>query len=833
VLLSARGPDALRALAGRLARHLADHPDLPPEAVAATLATGRARFDHRLATAAATTGELSRTLEAFARGDTAPGLLTGHGRQRPRLAFLFSGQGGQRPALGRALHATEPLFRRALEEAVAALEPHLDRPLLPLLLEDDPDTARLLDHTTYTQPVLFALQVALAQLWRSWGLEPDAVLGHSSGEIAAAWATGTLSLEDAAALVAHRARLLGDLPPDGSTPNESPLDESRLDELEAVARGLDHRPPRIPLVSTLLARPLELRDLGPAYWRRQARETVRFAPALAALQGLDLRAFLEIGPTPDLVAPGRRDAGGPGGGGDDRLWLPSLRPGHDDRRALVDALVRLLAAGAPFHGQTFFHHPPRRLHLPTYPFEGERFWIDPPITAPVERRPGEAATGHPLLGRRLRSPLPVVQFETELSVARLPLVRDHRIHGLPWVNFVIYLEMGLAAAARELGGGPLTLEEVAVRQGLVLPAEGGRTVQLVLDPPDGDTVAWRVFSLGETPGTDGPGPRWTLHARGRARRTGATDPARRDPPVLVRERCGETVDPEAFYQDLAAHGGRLGLACRRLAALWRRDGEALGLLTPVAGDPAADPAHHLPLSAVDASFQLISAALPAGSPRDLLLIGLERLRVHGRLPDGAMWARAVLREDPGEKAGAGTADLELLDEEGRVWVELQGARVERVGLATETRAAGADAATPHPASLPGTALAAVLATTGVERPARLEGYLREALSHSLGLPAERIDPQAPLLGLLDSLMAVELQTRIRGDLGVELPVAAFFDGTHLRQVAERLHLALGGPELDDTALARLLDEVDALSDAEAEALLAGYPPGTGSPEGDG
>src|SRR6185369_8974798 len=179
-------------------------------------ATGRSHLSHRLAAVANSGEELRGRLEAFAAGAEAPGVRSGRsrGRRRPRIAFLFTGQPAQYPGMGRGLFAAEPVFRRAIEECDEGLRPWLDQPLLSLLDPSEGAVAAL-DDTACAQPALFALEIALARLWRSWGIEPDAVLGHSAGECAAACVAGALDLADGLRLIAERGRSMGALPPGG------------------------------------------------------------------------------------------------------------------------------------------------------------------------------------------------------------------------------------------------------------------------------------------------------------------------------------------------------------------------------------------------------------------------------------------------------------------------------------------------------------------------------------------------------------------------------------------------------------------------------------------
>ena len=432
--LSARTGSALRVLAGRFADHLGAAPDLPLADVAFSAATGRAQLGERLAVVAGSTEQARAALAEFAGGGNPAGVIVGKAARagRPKVAFLFSGQGAQYPGMGRELYAAEPVFARALEGCAEVLDGLLDRPLLELLFAAEP--GGLLDQTCYTQPALVALEIALAELWKSWGVAPDAVLGHSVGEFAAAQVAGVLSVEDALALVAARGRLMGSLQAGGamaavfadaptvagvvarcggvvgiaalngpaetvvsgeqaaveavlaelaergvrgqrlvvSAAFHSPLVEPILGPLKQAFAGVGFGSPRIPVIANRtgqVAAAAELAD--PEAWCEQARGAVRFAEGMETLRELGCSVFVELGPGAALSGLGRRCvAEAP-----DLGWLPSLRRGRDDTAQMLESMGALWCRGVPVAWDHLAGHS-RKIALPTSPFERERFWIE-------------------------------------------------------------------------------------------------------------------------------------------------------------------------------------------------------------------------------------------------------------------------------------------------------------------------------------------------------------------------------------------------------------------------------------------------------------------------
>ncbi|WP_043711590.1 hybrid non-ribosomal peptide synthetase/type I polyketide synthase [Corallococcus macrosporus] len=439
--LSARSDAALRRMARQYQEHLS-LPDAPALAeVCFTANTGRNVWPHRLALTAASNAELASRLESFANGHATPGAHHGEVRRgaTPRIIFLYPGQGTQYPGMGRQLFDSAPVFREALERCDELLRPHLDVPLLSVLFPTSDATAQLIHQTRYTQPALFALGHALTELWRSWGVTPDAVLGHSVGEFTAAHAAGALGLEEALALLATRGRLIQALPQSGamaailadeatvraalegerlldvaaingprhvvisgerdallrvttslqaqgvesrpltvSHAFHSPLLEPMLDGFEQVARVLPARAPHLPLISNLTGERLTQAP-DAAYWRRHARAPVQFFKSLQTLTHAGPALFIELGPHDTLLGMAKRCAPDSAS-----LWLPSLRRQHDAWETLLGGLGALHTRGVSISWSAVeAPHSRRRVPLPTYPFERQTYLLDSTLPSPA------------------------------------------------------------------------------------------------------------------------------------------------------------------------------------------------------------------------------------------------------------------------------------------------------------------------------------------------------------------------------------------------------------------------------------------------------------------
>ncbi len=439
-VLSARSAEALPAQAERLLAWLDAHPDLDPVDVGYSLATTRALLPHRAVVVGTGRDELRSGLHALVGADGAGHVLRGVARPAGRLAFMFTGQGAQRPGMGREWYRAFPAFAAAFDDVVTALDPHLSRPLRDVAFAE-PGTAEaaLLDQTEFTQAALFAVEVALYRLVTGWGLRPQYLLGHSIGELAAAHVAGVLSLPDAAALVAARGRLMQALPDGGAMVSvrasrdevaghigervslaavngpesvvlsgdepavlaaagqlatagrqtrrlrvshafHSARMDAMLDDFRAVAAGLTYAKPTIPIVSNVTGEVIadgEITD--PEHWVRHVRSTVRFADGIRTLHEAGVATFLELGPDAPLTAMARDCLAGMDPAG----FVPAARRDRPESATLLLAVAAVdLRGGGVDWSALFDSEPvgggPRRVDLPTYAFRHQRFWPPPP-----------------------------------------------------------------------------------------------------------------------------------------------------------------------------------------------------------------------------------------------------------------------------------------------------------------------------------------------------------------------------------------------------------------------------------------------------------------------
>lgn len=586
--LSAKTEQALIELRARYRLYLSENRQAPLSDIAFTTNTGRSHYDCRLAVVGESIAEVCEKLD----DNSCELVQTSRGRidseKPPITGFLFTGQGAQYAQMARQLYDTEPEFRRTLERCDELLRPHLEQPLLTVLYSDS-DSHSLLDRTDYTQPALFAVEYALAELWRSWGIEPSWVMGHSVGEYVAACVAGVFSLEDGLRLVAERGRLMNALPLGGrmvavftdpdqvaeavkpfashvaiaalNTPQHvvisgaskqvqviveqfqkenihcrglqvshafhSPLIEPALESLERYVGELPLQPPRIGFISNLSGSPANDELTTAAYWRDHSRYPVHFAKGITMMEQMGCNVFIEIGPHAVLTRFGQETLPD-----QDTLWLPSLRRNESNWHSLSGAVGKLYVRGMNIDWAAFNRDRQCQLvRVPTYPFQRERYWIEDASgettdMALAPRRDDSAV--NPMLGQRLRLPgSDEIRFETHYSRVSPGYLQDHRLFDMLVVPGASHVAMILQAAESTFGQCACRFEELVFVRPILLSEDSARCVQLVFSANSQENG--RSFQLmSAATGKDAlDAAAWAEHMTGRGKVLADDDPRAR------------------------------------------------------------------------------------------------------------------------------------------------------------------------------------------------------------------------------------------------------------------------------------------------------------------
>ncbi|MGA5732029.1 type I polyketide synthase [Streptomyces seoulensis] len=707
-LLSAKSEAALQAQAGRLRDWLATHPEADDADVAAALLTGRAQLARRGAVLGADRAALLAGLTALAEGAESPQLVSG-AAATGGTAFLFTGQGAQRVGMGEGLAAAFPVFAAALDEICAEFDALLGVSLREVMSgrADDTGHGAPLDRTEYTQPALFAFEVAMYRLLESFGVTPDVVVGHSIGELAAAYVAGVWSRADACRLVAARGRLMGALPTGGAmlaaaVPEEralhllatgplslaavngptavvfsggaaaiaaleerlkgegvrtnrltvshafhSSLMEPMLAAYEEVAGSVAYREPRMDVCSTVSGAPAGPELLTPQYWVRQVREAVRFAPAVRSLADAGVGRFVEVGPDAVLAALTRHTLNDEGA--QRSLVEAASRRGVDEAGQFLRLLGAAHCSGVTVDWSPLSPAGPvTHLDLPVYAFQHRRYWVQPEDGALGDLgRAGLSTLDHPML--RVAAPLAgrdAWLFSGRLSTTDQPWTADHTAFGsmlLPGTGFV-----ELAAAAGSRLDLPV-VDELVLEAPLVFDGTAAVDVQVSVTEPD-HTGRRRLSvhsraATGTAPSHPGE-PDWTLHATGVLAPADGVTPAWTDPDWPPAD--GEPIDGTRLYDRLADLGFGYGPTFQGVRAAWSSGDDVFAEVSldgNTAGRATAFGVHPALLDAIfHAAIDVLADDLPDG--RLPLPFSFGGVRVYRR---GASAVRArIIRSGSGK-----------------------------------------------------------------------------------------------------------------------------------------------------------------------------------------
>lgn len=810
LLISARSESSLRVLAGRWAAWLDNHREVRWADVVATAARHRTHFAVRSGVVADSPAEAAAQLRALAAGQ-APRDIAHAAPGEGALAVIFTGQGSQRPGMGKELAETHPEFRDRLAEVLAALDVHLERPLATILWgPSDGAHSQLLGQTAYTQPALFALEVALFRQWAAWGLKPEYVAGHSVGELAAAHVAGILSLEDAAKLVCARGRLMqdcerggamvsldaseaevqetlatvagriaiaglngprqtvvsGDEAPvlalaeafrargcrvrrlDVSHAFHSPHMDAMLQPFARVAKECTYRTPCISFVSTLTGT-ARADVLTPAYWVRQARDAVRFADAMATLERAGVRRFLECGPAGVLSSLGAACL-------PQATFVPSLRGDGSEARALADAAVALYAAGESLEPAAR-SAPGSLLDLPTYAFQRERYWCAAARRLDARR----VDVGHAWFDAvtELADGGSTV-LSGQISLEALPWLADHVVHGTVIVPGAVLLDLALASGAAV---GATSLAELT----LVSPVSPEEPQALQIQVMGPDAQGRRSFSLFCRPLEREAA--WTQHGAG----SFAAPPpvpshpfaeAAHAPPASSRK-----LEVGALREGLARRGLAYGPAFSGLQELYV-DAEQQVAWARVVWPEALrdeDTRYGVHPALLDAAFHTLMALVDAEQGDVMLPISFSEVVLHSIAPR-ELRVRVALQasEEP-------RAQLLVFDRHGRPVLTIGTIRLRRAG-AEQLRSLRRRSSAPlyrvafhQPAALPLSAAgrdAVVIAPPGSRLAGALGGERTDAAGLWAALTAGR---DAPTHVVLDATTSLALDGAAAGESLVE------------------------------------------------------------------
>ncbi|MBF0288094.1 MAG: type I polyketide synthase [SAR324 cluster bacterium] len=744
--LSAKTEESLRQLAANYKDYLTKKPECNPGDLCFTANTYRSRFNHRLSVVSPSCADLQEQLALFSESREVKRSFQGpfHSLNQPKIAFLFTGQGSQYLDMGRQLYETQSTFRQTMDQCDKILKPYLEKSLLEVLYPESQSSTQHfdLDETAYTQPALFALEYALFELWKSWGIKPTAVMGHSVGEYVAACAAGVFSLEDGLKLIAERGRLMQSLPRDGGMaavlaeeslvlgiiepyskkvsiagvngPNNvvisgdrqtveqlcsefekkqietkplnvshafhSPLMDPILSEFEKAAQHISYSLPRLRLISNLTGSLISEEVTTPKYWVQHIRQPVRFTAGIEELHQQGYKVFVEVGPKPVLLGMARYCLSE-----SDEVWLPSLREGLDWQQILY-SLGELSSRGALVNWLEFEKdYSRKRIHIPTYAFQRQRYWFEDvrgTRTKTMARsQKNTNSTVHPLLGQRLRSAMKEIQYESELSHDSPAFLNDHRVFQQVIFPAAAYLELMLAAGSDVLKSEQLIIEKVGFLKPLILQENKTSVVQCILNPEKAEQYSFQLASfLKDEEETDTPS--WMHHVSGTIRE-GEHEPRTDKLDVTaLQSKLTDKISGEQYYQDFLDVEIEYGPSFQVNEQLWSSQGEVLSKMRLPETVVAESGNYYFHPVLLDAAFhlgfQLIRATFPDLDTADPYLPVYLDHIQVYQRPSEHLWGQMQIKPNTEANPQRVKVDLNLLDDVGSLLARIEGLTFQKV-----------------------------------------------------------------------------------------------------------------------------------------------------------
>ena len=732
--LSGKNIEALQSLAGNFYELINDDDSVEIKDICHAAGLRRSQHDNRLALIGNSRKELCESLRAFIHDEPDPGTYIGNeipGQQK-KLVFVFSGQGGQWFGMGRELIKQEPVFYNAIETIDKIIHARYGWSLINVLCDKGSESR--LNEIDVVQPAIFAIQVALAELWQSWGVIPDAVTGHSMGEIAAAHIAGVLSLEDALQVVCYRSRLLKPLSGQGSmlatelsaiqaenilknfdqdisiavinghastVLSGNPvtiekvkeyLEEQNLycklvnvdvashcpqmDSLRTeLINGLSELNPltaKIPVYSTVTGSRGDELSFNAHYWMDNIRKPVLFSAVIDELLKDGYTDFIEIGPHPVLL-------------GSIQLSLqsshrhaglfPSLRREEPEREVMLRTLGQLYTKGYSVEWKKLYPTPVKYVKLPLIQWQRQRYWIDKQSSR-AKNAWQQTGQMHPLLGERMNLANSPTSFlwQTSFDDVVMNLLGDHRIGNEILFPAAGYIEMALQSAKETGINNSFTVCDFTLKESMILYEENIRTIQSILTPVEKDSFAFSIYSRTSEK------ENWTLHASCVLKKNPATEVFKisngmHHDSIIQQSTSQFTADK--FYNLLQTRGVEYGPGFRVVQHIWTKGDESIGKIRFPGSLQYDSEQYQIHPVILDGCLQVLAATQDASEEHSFYLpTGCKQIRFFSR-PNGDLWSHVSLNPETEPGTDSLSADIRLYDNNFQTIAELIGFRLQR------------------------------------------------------------------------------------------------------------------------------------------------------------
>lgn len=737
--LSANAYEDLQSLAHDFQKLIVSNKNLNARDLCYAASLRRSQYDYRLALIGNSGQELADGLQAFMAEELDPNLIAVDmvPDRQPRLTFVFSGQGGQWFGMGRELMQNEAVFYQTIERIDQEIQAHFEWSLIEALLSES--TESKLEEIAIIQPAIFAIQVALVDLWRSWGIIPDAVIGHSMGEVAAAHIAGVLSLDEAIQVICLRSQRLMELRGQGAmlateltteqarealkgyendvsiAANNSPTstvlsgDPEKLGEImdtlerknlfcrlvkvdvashspqmEQLRPGLmkelaDLMPQtaKIPIYSTVTGAQEDGTAFDAEYWVDNLRKPVLFTDAIGQLLESDHSLFIEMGPHPILLSSIQQSNQIHK---QELILLPSMRREEPEPEIILRSLGTLYTLGFSIAWERLYPGPSKYVPLPSISWQRQRYWLDTTSFASKNNWQHVQENDlkvHPLLGDRIKLANSASSYvwQTDFDLVILRYLEDHQVEEEIVLPAAAYIEMALQAGKEANLTHSHTASDFVFNQKMSLQKGKVRSIQSLLSPAEEGNLLFSVYSQSS------PKDNWTLHASATLRQKQETvDSQLRSgaPADLILQGAKSLLKGEDLYQDFQQRGIQYGPAFRSVQQVWNKENESIGHITLTQSLQYDSKDYQIHPALLDGCLQVLAANNGTSGGEDLYIPSACRQIRFFSSPSGSVWSQVSLRNGTFAGADSVEADIRLYDEDHKLIAELLGFRLQRI-----------------------------------------------------------------------------------------------------------------------------------------------------------